>query len=70
MTTYLVGCMIAMVLTMILDTIEYRSGVHKQPYEYKTILASTTLLSWVGVVVASIGLIIYIYDTYKEIYNK
>lgn len=69
-TYYLTGCLVALVLTMLLDTIEFRSGVHKQPYEYKTILGAMTLCSWVGVAVATFGLTLYVYDTYKEIYSK
>ncbi len=67
MTVYLIGCVIAFLLTMILDTIEFRSGVRKLKYEHAVIIGLFTILSWLGVVVASIGLVIYIYDTYKEI---
>ncbi len=70
MTTYFIGCIIALMLTMILDTIEFRSGVFKQLNGCLVILLVMTLLSWVGVAVAVFGLTLYVWDAYAEITKK
>ena len=69
-TSYLLGCLISLILTLILDTIEFRSGIRKMKHEHQFMLLLLTLLSWVGAAIVAVGITIYIYDTYVEIYNQ